>query len=127
MKFPWWRMVRGRLQITGRRLDAPAPPLLAYVPDGYGPIGFQATGVKFPTEGCWEVTGTVGQANLTFVTFVIKRERARAQSRVTDRWHIRPSASALARCLRSHQIAKCPPHLACWRSLQVATTHGTQT
>jgi hypothetical protein len=75
MKFPWWRMVRGHLGITGRRLDAPAPPLLAYVPDGYGRIGFQATGVKFPTEGCWEVTGTVGQARLTFVTFVIKRQR----------------------------------------------------
>jgi len=26
----------------------------------------------FPTEGCWEVTGTVGAVSLTFVTFVIK-------------------------------------------------------
>jgi len=73
MKFPWWRMVTGRLRITGRRLDAPAPRLRARVPTGYGPIGFQATGVIFPTEGCWEITGTVGKASLTFVTFVIKR------------------------------------------------------
>jgi hypothetical protein len=35
--------------------------------------GFQASGVQFPTEGCWEVTGTVGTTSLTFVTFVIKR------------------------------------------------------
>jgi hypothetical protein len=38
--------------------------------------GFQASGVYFPNEGCWEVTGRVGRTTLTFVTFVIK-ERAR--------------------------------------------------
>src|SRR5689334_13757506 len=32
MKFPWWRTVDGRLRITGRRLDGPAPPLSSYVP-----------------------------------------------------------------------------------------------
>jgi len=29
--------------------------------------------VIFPTEGCWKVTGTVGRASLSFVTFVLKR------------------------------------------------------
>ena len=76
MKFPWWRMVRGRLRITGRRIDGAAPPVRAHVPRGYGPTGFQASGVTFPTEGCWELTGTVGRASLTFVTYVIKRRRA---------------------------------------------------
>lgn len=71
-KFGWWRIVSGRLTITGRRLDVPAPPLRASVPDGYGPHGFQASGVYFPTEGCWEVTGTVGGSELTFVTFVLR-------------------------------------------------------
>jgi hypothetical protein len=47
----------GPLSIIGRRLDAPAPPLGADVPSGYGMTGFQASGVKFPTEGHWEVTG----------------------------------------------------------------------
>ena len=65
-------MVPGELTITGRRLDAPAPPLRADVPDGYGEDGFQATGVAFPTEGCWEVSGSVGGSTLTFVTFVIE-------------------------------------------------------
>ena len=35
--------------------------------------GFQASGVHFPTEGCWEVTGRVAMTTLTFVMFVIKR------------------------------------------------------
>jgi hypothetical protein len=70
-KFGWWRGVPGRLRIEGRRLDAPAPPLTAHVPDGYGESGFQATGITFPTEGCWEVTGRVGDASLTFVTLVL--------------------------------------------------------
>ena len=52
-----------------------APPLIAHVPGGYGPTGFQASGVTFPTEGCWMVSGTVGRTTLTFVTFVIERRR----------------------------------------------------
>jgi hypothetical protein len=71
-KFGWWRIVSGTLTITGRRLDVSAPPLRALVPDGYGSHGFQASGVYFPTEGCWEVTGTVGGSELTFVTFVLR-------------------------------------------------------
>jgi hypothetical protein len=70
-KFGWWRIVSGTLTITGRRLDAPAPMLRAEF-DDYGSHGFQASGVYFPTEGCWEVTGTVGSSDLTFVTFVLR-------------------------------------------------------
>jgi hypothetical protein len=73
MKFPWWLGPRaeGKLTITGKRLDASAPPLRARIPDGYGPH-FQATGLVFPTEGCWEVTGRAGHASLTFVTRAVK-------------------------------------------------------
>jgi len=70
MKFPWWRGVTGKLTITGRRLDGAAPPLRARIPGGYGDTGFQASGIIFPTTGCWEVTGSVGEASLTFVTLV---------------------------------------------------------
>lgn len=72
MKFGWTRGVRGQLRIDGRRLDAPASPLRSEIPKGYGEIGFQATALVFSTEGCWEVTGRVGDASLTFVTNVVK-------------------------------------------------------
>jgi hypothetical protein len=73
MKFGWYRLASGYLTITGRRLDAPAPPASGLTfPGSYGLTGFNASGVEFPTEGCWQVTGRVGRFALTFVTFVIK-------------------------------------------------------
>jgi hypothetical protein len=71
MKWPWWRGVEGRLTITGRRLDGKAPPLTASIADD-GTSGFQPSGISFPTEGCWEVTAAVGDAELTFVTLILK-------------------------------------------------------
>ena len=70
-KFGWWRAVTGALTITGRRLDGSAPQLTATVPEGYGDTGFQSTSITFPAEGCWDVTGRVGNATLTFVTLVL--------------------------------------------------------
>lgn len=75
MKFPWYRGVPGSLSITGHRLDVPAPPLRARIPDGYGNQGFQSTSIAFPMEGCWQVTGKVGDASLTVVTLVQKVDR----------------------------------------------------
>jgi hypothetical protein len=43
-----------------------------FVPDGYGAAGFQASGVDFPTGGCWEVTGAMPSSSLRFVTLVVK-------------------------------------------------------
>lgn len=73
-KFGWYRSVPGTLQITGRRLDGAAPPLRADVPSGYGEMGFQASGIYFPTPGCWEVTGAMATTSLSFVTLVIKHD-----------------------------------------------------
>jgi hypothetical protein len=70
MKWGWRRAVRGPLRIEGRRLDESAPPLRASIPTGYGDVGFQSSALIFPTPGCWEVTGRVGTASLTFVTLV---------------------------------------------------------
>jgi hypothetical protein len=70
MKFPWDRGIRGRLQVTGLRIDADAPPMRARLPN-YGITGFQPSVLIFPTEGCWEITGAVRQdTSLTFVTLV---------------------------------------------------------
>ncbi len=74
MKWGWVRAISaisGPLTIEGHRLDADAEPLRAYIPDGYGDTGFQVSALIFPTTGCWEVTGRVGDASLTFVTEVI--------------------------------------------------------
>jgi hypothetical protein len=71
LKWAWWRFAEGELTIEGRRLDAPAPPLEAEVPEGYGASGFQVSGITFPTDGCWEVTGRVGDDSLTFVVQVV--------------------------------------------------------
>jgi hypothetical protein len=71
MKFWWWRGVEGQLEISGRRLDGDSGPMWAEVPGGYGDTGFQATGLVFPGEGCWEVTGRVGESTLTFVTRIV--------------------------------------------------------
>jgi hypothetical protein len=68
----WWRGVRGKLVISGRRLDAPAAPLRAHVPAGYSSHGFQPVGLTFPTVGCWRVVGSVSHASLTFVVKVTK-------------------------------------------------------
>jgi hypothetical protein len=74
MKFGWYRGegLHGKLTIQGRRLDASAPPLRASIADGYGDTGFQATGITFPTEGCWQVTGEVADTRVTFVARVIR-------------------------------------------------------
>jgi len=72
MKWPWWRGTRGKLTIEGKRLDGSALPLPAYIPEGYGDTGFQSTALIFPTEGCWEVTGKVGEDSLTFVPRVVR-------------------------------------------------------
>jgi hypothetical protein len=72
MKWPWFRGGSGPVQITGRRLDGKAARLRADVPDGYGPTGFQPSALRFPTEGCWRITGRVVDDRLTFVTLVVR-------------------------------------------------------
>lgn len=81
-KYGWWRSGDdARLEIGGHRLDGPAPRLVADVPNGYG-TGFQATSLRFPTTGCWRVTGTFKRAKLSF-TVRVTRARAVTGSRVS--------------------------------------------
>jgi hypothetical protein len=65
-KVPWIRPAGVRLVLTGRRLDGPAPPLWAQIPGVYD-SAFQATGMKFPVAGCWQVTGRAGNKKLSYV------------------------------------------------------------
>lgn len=68
-KFGWMRPAGADLEITGQRIDAKAPPLEAEVPCCY-PTRFQATGLYFPTEGCWQVTAKAADSELSFVVKV---------------------------------------------------------
>jgi hypothetical protein len=79
-KIFWWSdlyvlgdELKPALEVTGRRLDAEAPPLKTYraTNASASDIGdAMLTGVDFPTLGCWEVTGWYGESELTFVVWV---------------------------------------------------------
>jgi hypothetical protein len=76
MKFPWWRGegIRGSIEVSGTRLDRRGSGVTAEMPAGYGDTGFQASALVFPSEGCWEVTARVGDAELTFIVEVVSTE-----------------------------------------------------
>jgi hypothetical protein len=71
-KTAWFRPARTRLEVTGRRLDAPAPPLVVETsPSGeeYRHM-FQPSIMIFPTEGRWEITAKAGASEARFVVEV---------------------------------------------------------
>jgi hypothetical protein len=68
-KVMWIRPAGKQLAVTGQRLDARAAPLSASIPCCY-PSTFQASGLTFPTSGCWQVTAAAGAAKLQFVVLV---------------------------------------------------------
>ena len=74
MKFAWWRApgvgAPGDLQIVGHESSTNAA-IVATVLDGCGQP-FQATGITFPAEGCYEITARSGDSKLTFVVRVVK-------------------------------------------------------
>ena len=76
-KFPWWAApdVRGDLVISGHRLDRRGGRVTGKVDPGFvqsNPNRFWAVGVRFPTAGCWKVTGTVGAESLSLVVRVTR-------------------------------------------------------
>ncbi len=73
VKFGWYRLAHGDLTILTRPLDKGTYPVPADVPGGYGDIGFQVSELHFAAPGCWEVSGTVGGRQLTFVVNVAAR------------------------------------------------------
>jgi len=69
VKVGWFRPAGVDLKISGRRIDEQAPPLEVDIPCCY-PTQFQATGLFFPTGGCWQVNASTGDRSLTFVVDV---------------------------------------------------------
>ena len=68
-KVLWIRPQGTQLVVSGRRLDGEASALKARIPCCY-PTGFQASGLTFPSGGCWEISAKAGTSALTFVTRV---------------------------------------------------------
>jgi hypothetical protein len=64
-KVLWVRPGRS-LQVTGTRLDGASAPLTAHIPDGYYDT-YQASGLYFPTSGCWQVDAAAAGQTLRFV------------------------------------------------------------
>lgn len=79
VKVGWYRYGRGRVRIAATRLDKPGRVTRTSVPAGYGPTGFQASGIYFPSPGCWKVTATVGRSQLTYVTVVLEVQAVRGR------------------------------------------------
>ncbi len=76
IKFPWWgsQQADGRLTITGSRLDRKDQRLrVSIAPGQTSAPHFWASGLTFPTEGCWRISAVAGNAHLTFVLFVTKQ------------------------------------------------------
>jgi len=69
IKVGWFRPEGAELTITGQRLDGDAPMFEADIPCCY-PTRFQATGLYFPMEGCWQVIARAEDKSLTFVVRV---------------------------------------------------------
>jgi len=76
----WWRAgyswtaePEPQLSVTGRRLDAPAPPLHVSKATNAFAQDIQSAmlvGVDLPTLGCWEITGRYKGRELSFVVWV---------------------------------------------------------
>jgi hypothetical protein len=73
-KMVWTRDdgVEGPLIVTGQRLDAVAPEAVnLFFDQQYGPTGFTPVGITFPSAGCWQVVGIVGDHVITFTMEVV--------------------------------------------------------
>jgi len=79
-KIVWWREglrwldePQPALTVSGRRLDADAPPLNVSRVNSVFAEDIQSAmmvGVDFPTLGCWQITGRYADAELSFVVWV---------------------------------------------------------
>jgi hypothetical protein len=79
-KVLWWRKgyswtaePQPQLIVTGRQLDASAPPLNVSRATNAFAEDIQSAmlvGVDFPTLGCWEITGQYAGTELSFVVWV---------------------------------------------------------
>lgn len=68
------RRARGRLSVTGRRLDG-AGRLTARIDQGH--VAFAPSTLEFSSEGCWRVAARSGSVRARYVVRVVDHSRAR--------------------------------------------------
>ncbi|MFC6086056.1 hypothetical protein [Sphaerisporangium aureirubrum] len=66
LKVGWWRLAEGQLHITVNRSEVEKGTFIPEVPSGYGPTGFQPTGLTFSSPGCWHIIGTLADTEIDF-------------------------------------------------------------
>ena len=66
----WWRLNPIPIEVSGRRLDADAPPLKADLIEGYEGFSHHISSISFPEPGCWEIEASAGDMQLRFVVGV---------------------------------------------------------
>jgi hypothetical protein len=72
IKVGWFRPAGAELVITGQRLDGDAPPLEVETSCCY-PTRFQASGLYFPTAGCWKITARAAESELSLIVRISKK------------------------------------------------------
>jgi hypothetical protein len=77
--------ITGKLLIGGGRKSAGVPTITDG--RGYESLDYEASGLTFPTPGCWEVEARAEGSILTFVTLVYPREYASANRSCIDLKH----------------------------------------
>ncbi len=85
--YSWKEEPEPQLTVTGRRIDAPAPPLRVGKATNVsaGDIGSaMMVGVDFPTLGCWEISGRYKEAELSFVVWVLPDQVFPLPERTSD-------------------------------------------
>ena len=69
VKVGWFRPAGAEITVTGQKLDGDAPAIESDFPCCY-PTRFQASGLYFPSGGCWEVNARAEDKSLTFVIWI---------------------------------------------------------
>lgn len=72
-KVLWVKPGGSELHVEGRRLDGEAGPLEVGMPCCYYG-SYQASGVTFPTPGCWEIEAKAADAEWRFVVYLPSKE-----------------------------------------------------